>query len=182
VKNFKGEIMKQIIILLSAVALFVGCSTLKISRDYDDTFDFSKQKSFVVKHEEKVGEDSLLYDRIIDSLESNLQAKGYKKSSKEEEADLIFVFHVNIQQKNDIQTNYQMMGFGMYRYGGAAVSTTNTHNYEEGTLIIDALNPKNKKIVWRVTGIQEIKDNKTPQKRKENIDSAITKMMSTFPK
>ena len=96
--------MKQIIILLSALALFVGCSTLQVSTDYDETFDFTKQKSFVVKHENKAGEDTLSNDRIIDSLEADLQAKGYKKASQED-ADLIFVFHVNVEKKSDIQTD-----------------------------------------------------------------------------
>jgi uncharacterized protein YxeA len=173
--------MKQIIILLSALALFAGCSTLKVSTDYDETFDFTKQKSFVVKHENKAGEDTLSNDRIIDSLEADLKAKGYKKVSLEE-ADLIFVFHVNVEKKSDIQTDYQMMGYGRYRYGGAMVSTTSTYNYEEGTLVIDALNPKNEKIVWRSTGVAELKEQKTPQKRKEYINTIITKMMSSFPK
>ena len=173
--------MKHIIILLSALALFVGCSTLNVSTDYDDTFDFSKQKSFVVKHKNKAGKNTLLSDRIIESLESNLQAKGYIKKSQED-ADLIFVFHIDVEKRSDIQTNYQTMGYGMYRYGGTMVSTTSVYNYDEGTLVIDALNPKNEKIVWRVTGTAELKDKKTPQKRKEYIDSSITKMMSTFPK
>ncbi|WP_373003219.1 DUF4136 domain-containing protein [Sulfurimonas sp.] len=177
----KHSLVNRISILLSALALFTGCSTLQVSTDYDDTFDFSKQKSFVIKHENKAGEDTLSNDRIIDSLEVDLQAKGYKKVSQKE-ADLIFVFHVNVEKKSDIQTDYQMMGYGMYRYGGAMIATTSTYNYDEGTLVIDALNPKNEKIVWRATGVAELKEQKTPQKRKEYINSIITKMMSSFPK
>ncbi|EDZ61332.1 hypothetical protein SMGD1_2517 [Sulfurimonas gotlandica GD1] len=173
--------MKYFSFLITTLLLFVGCSTLQVTTDYDDTFNFSKQKSFAVKHENKEGEDTLSNDRIIDSLEADLKLKGYKKVSQEE-ADLIFVFHVDVEKRSDIQTDYQMMGYGRYRYGGAMVATTSTYNYTEGTLIVDALNPKNEKIVWRAIGVAELKEQKTPQKRKEYIEGIIKKMMSSFPK
>ena len=173
--------MKKIIILLTSLLLFIGCSTLNVSVDYDDSFNFNKQKSFVVKHKSKDGEDTLTNDRIISSLEADLELKNYKKVSLEE-ADLIFVFHLNIENKSDIQTTYQMMGFGRYRYGGATISTTNTYNYTEGTLIVDALNPKNKKIVWRATATAELKEKKTPKERTQYVNKIIKKLMSSFPK
>ena len=173
--------MKNIALLITVLLLFVGCSTLKVTTDFDDDFDFSKQKSFAVKHENKEGEDTLSNDRITNSLEADLILKGYKKVSQEE-AELIFVFHVEAKKRIDIQPEFQVMGFGGYGYGGAMVSTSTTRDYTEGTLIVDALNPKNEKIVWRAVGVTELKEQKTPKKRKEYIDGIIKKMMMSFPK
>ncbi len=174
--------MKKIILLFVISLMFVGCSTLKINTDYDEAFDFSRESSFVVVHQKVKGEDSLTIDRIKKSVEINLEQQSYKKVSKDE-ADLIFVFHMNVKDKTDVDTTYMGMGYGRYRYGGMMMTpVTTTYNYQEGTLVIDALNPKNQKIVWRATATTELKNKKTPQKRTEYINNIVSQMMSKFPK
>jgi len=174
--------MKKFILLLVVSFIFVGCSTLKISTDYDESFDFSKEESFVVVHNPINGEDSLTIDRIREAIEVNLEQKNYKKVSKAE-ADLIVVFHMDVQDKSEVQTSYMSMGYGRYRYGGMmSVPVTTTYDYKEGTLVIDTLNPKNEKIVWRATATTELKNQKTPQKRTEYINNIVKKMMEKFPK
>lgn len=172
--------MKYLLSIITIVLFFSSCSTIKVTTDYDEKFNFSKSKTFAIKHNNKSGENTLTNDRIINSLENDLLSKGYKKASLKD-ADLIFVFHINIENKTDIETNYETMGFGRYRYAAAFPSTT-TYSYKEGTLIIDALNPKNEKIVYRTVGVDELKEKNTPKKRKEYINKIIKKMMSKFPK
>jgi len=172
--------MKNILILLVSTLFFVGCSSLRVSHDYDPAFDFAQQKSFAIVHHNREGEDTLFNDRLIDALEADLGSKGYVKTSKDE-ADLIFVFHTKVEDKTDIDTDYQMVGFGMYRYGGTMVATTSTYHYTKGTLIIDALNPKEEKIVWRGIATDTLKEHKTPQKRTEYINKVVQALMKNFP-
>ncbi len=61
------------------------------------------------------------------------------------------------------------------------MSTTHTYEYNEGTLIIDALNPQTQKIVWRGIGVKELRDNKTPKERTQAVNEAIKKIMTKFP-
>jgi len=157
--------MKKLLITFFITLLFTGCSTLKVDVDYDENFDFSKHKTFFVKHKNLKGENTLTNDRIISAIEKNLQLKNYKKTS-EDIADLIFVFHISVKDKTQIQPNYQV-GIGRYgRYGGTMISTTSSYDYKEGTLIIDALNPKDKKTLWRGTGITELNKNSTTRRKK----------------
>ena len=159
--------------------IFIGCSTLEVQNDYDDKYNFSTVKSFVVKHNVKEGENTLLNDRITNSLEKVLIAKGYQKTQN---AELIFVYHYNIKDKVDIRTDYQMVGIRRYGYGGAMVATTNSYDYKEGTIIIDALDNKTKKIVWRSVGVLEVEQQKTPKERQEYVYKIISKVMEKFPK
>ncbi|WP_321778479.1 DUF4136 domain-containing protein [Sulfurimonas sp.] len=172
--------MKKITVLFIGLFLLVGCSTLKINVDYDESFAFKDKNSFVIKHKDKAGDDTLTNDRIINSLIADLKSKNYKKVSQNE-ADLIFVFHTSVKDKMELQTDYNTMGFGRYRFGGGMTTTTTSYNYVEGTLIIDALNPKNEKIVWRVVGTMEIKGIKSPKEKEEKINKLILKLMKKFP-
>ncbi len=171
--------MKNILILFISSLLFIGCSNMKVSVDYDDSFDMSNEKTFVVVHKSAEGDNTLTDDRIINALERELVLKNYEKVS-EQEADLIFSFQLGVENKSELQPSYEV-GFGRYgRRGGGMVSTSSTYSYKEGTLIIDAL--KDEKVVWRGTAVMELKDKKTPQKRTEYINEIVTKLMSSFPR
>lgn len=172
--------MRYFLYTLAALLLFTGCSRLDVNVDYDESYDFSAQKTFVVNAEKKEGSNTLYIDRVVAALESDLESKNYTKVSKEE-ADLIFVFHTDITSKSDISTDYQSVGFGMYRFGGGMMATTTTYNYNEGTLIIDALSPKTKKIVWRGVGQTEVQKQKTPEDKRKYVNSIVTQIMAKFP-
>ena len=162
------------------LSLFLlGCSTLNVNVDYDEAFDFSAVKSFRVVHNVREGESTLVNDRITAAIEANLKQKGYVKAQNG--ADLVFVYHYNAKDKTDIRTDYQMVGYGAFRYGGAMVAHTSSYDYTEGTIIIDAFNPKTKKIVWRSVGTLELQEKKTPQEKREYVNKIITEMLAAYP-
>ncbi len=172
--------MKSILIFIVSSMIFVGCSSLQVSHDFDPSFDFKGQDSFVIVHHNKEGEDTLFNDRLLRALEDDLRSKGYVKGEKQG-ADLVFVFHTKVEDKTDIDTDYQMVGYGVYGYAGGMVARTSTYHYTKGTLIIDALNPKDQKIVWRGVATDTLKDRKTPQKRTAYIKEVIQELMESFP-
>jgi len=172
--------MKKLVSLIIALFVISGCSTLEVGVDYDESFDFKQAKTFIIEHHNKESDDTLFNDRVINALTNELKLKNYKSSAKEE-ADLIFVFHVNVESKSDIQSDYQMMGYRRFGYGGAMVSTTSTYNYKEGTLVIDAMNPKTQKIIWRGTASKELKKQETPKQRREFVNKIVKELMKKFP-
>ncbi len=172
--------IKKVWIVLLGLTLIAGCSSLKVRVDYDPEYDFVQQHAFSIVHHNKKGEDTLFNDRVIEALEQNLQEKAYKKTDKES-ADLIFVFHVGVESKKDIDTDYIRVGFGRYGYAGHMVATTRTYEYTKGTLIIDALNPKDEKIVWRGVTTDILKTHDTPQERTEYIQRVVDETMKEFP-
>jgi len=172
--------MKKIFVTVLILLVFLGCSSLKINVDYDPEFNFSSQKSFAVVHHNREGEDTLFNDRLIEALGLDLETKAYVKKSKDS-ADLIFVFHTNVESKTDIDTDYTMVGYRGYRYGGYMMSTTRTYNYTKGTLIIDALNPRDNKIVWRGIATDILKSHDNPSERTAYIHKVVKETMKDFP-
>jgi len=174
------------IIFFISLLLFSGCSTLKVSVDYDPEYSFEGKTDYAVVHSNREGENTLANDRIKKALIESLNAKMYKEVAKEE-ADLVFVFHSDVKDKTDIQTDYQMVGYGGYGFargfGGGMVATTSAYNYTEGTLVIDALNPKTEKIVWRGIAKDELSSSlSSPTEKTLYIRSVVFKLMQNFPR
>ena len=78
------------------------------------------------------------------------------------------------------------MGYGGYGMGwggwggGMTTSTTTVSTYTSGTLIIDAYEPGEKKMVWRGTGTVTLKSK--PEKVAKQIDNILAKMGSKWQK
>lgn len=172
--------MTKILTFFTIGLAFIGCSRMDVSVDYDELFDFKTAKTFAVDNSMGKSQNSLFGSRATNALENELKLKNYKKVSKEE-ADLIFVFHASAKEKSDVQTSIGMGGYRGFRYGGMMMSTTHTYEYKEGTLVIDALSPKTKKVVWRGVGVKELRDKDTPAKRTEAVNRAVKKIMEKFP-
>jgi hypothetical protein len=62
-----------------------------------------------------------------------------------------------------------------------AVPVTRTYNYDEGQLLVDILNAKNNKIVWRGVATDSLKQLKTPEERVEYINKVMTSIFKTLP-
>lgn len=159
----------------------VGCSTLDVNVDYDESFAFQDARSFYVEHETTKGESTLVNDRITNAIEKEIVQKGYK-NQKADNA-LIFHFFYSAKDKTDLQTSYSFGGgFGRIGWGSRMmVSTTDTYEYTEGTLVVDVYNPKTKKIVWRSVGVFELQQQDTPSKKTAYINDIIQKMMQQYP-
>lgn len=174
--------MKNFLLGISMLFLMAGCSTLKIDVDYDTFYDFDNKTDYSVVHSDREGTNSLIADRITKAIKKSLNAKAYSEVAKKD-AQLIFVFHTNVKNKTDIEMDYQTIGFGGFGmgFGSNVIATPTTYNYTEGTLIIDALNPKTKKIVWRSVGSDELGSHSTPQEKTEYINKVVAQMMAKFP-
>jgi hypothetical protein len=181
----------KLVIYLLAIVLLSACSTLKVDVDYDTSYPFKDKTKYTVLHNSKDDTNSLVNDRIYTAISNSLNKAGYKEVDKSK-ADLVFVFHVNVMNRSDIRADYQMVGYPGYSYGfgrggyGYGPGTTmvavpSTYRWREGKLVIDALNPKTKKIVWRGTVTDELTRNSTTVEEKTNyLNSIVAKVMQKF--
>ena len=65
--------------------------------------------------------------------------------------------------------------------GMMAVPVTRTYNYDVGQLLVDILNAKDNKIVWRGVATDSLKQLKTPGERVEYINKVMTSIFKTLP-
>ncbi|MBU2571760.1 MAG: DUF4136 domain-containing protein [Gammaproteobacteria bacterium] len=115
---------------------------------------------------------------LRDSLRTQLYARGIIEVS--ENADLHVVRHVSTKQK---VTVHQSPGVP-YRYGrygawaGASYGYTDVSQYTEGTLILDFVDAKTQKLVFRgaITGTVG-----KPETNAERIREGVEKFIQNYP-
>jgi hypothetical protein len=70
-------------------------------------------------------------------------------------------------------------GAGWRFGGGMTTATSSTINI--GTLGVDIYDPAAKQLVWRGSATKTIDERANPQKRQQNINKAVTKLLKNFP-
>ena len=177
--------MKTCAAAAAVIVLFpVLVMAQKTSFDFDKSADFSKFKTYALKDGTKVGQP-LIDNRIVAAIETELAAKGLKKSDAS--SDIVVVYHVAFDKQQDI-TAYSS-GFGGYggygyRYGGGWGTTTTDVRVNEilvGTLVVDIADSTKKEVVWRGMGVKEIDTQAKADKRDKNISGAVKKIFNNFP-
>jgi len=178
--------MKKLYFILIAT-IFLGCSSMQLNVDYDTDFDFTNKTKYSIAHNKKnKKENGLTNKRVKNALNRVLKSKNYTNVSKKD-ADLVFVFHTDVKDKTDIYMDYQAIGYGGFGYMSTArrgvIAVPDVYNYTEGTLVIDAYNPKTKNIVWRGIVTDELGSQSTsPEEKTQYINSIVEALMKKFPK
>ena len=151
----------------------------KTSFDYDKTANFAAFKTYALKEGKKVG-DPLVDNRIIAAIESELAAKGLTKS--ESKPDVVVVYHVAFDKKQDITAFSTGGGPYGYRWGGGWGTTdVRVNEILVGTLVIDVADANKNEVVWRGMGVKEVDVQAKAERRDKNINNAVKKILKDFP-
>lgn len=170
-----------------AIGAATGCSGIRVSHDYDPGADFSAYRSWYwLPRPGPSGDprlDSDLLDaRVRSAVEEVLAAKGYRKAPTGE-GDFGVGWHGAIEGKLDVQTIDRYYGYGPrwgYGYGGV-VTDTYVRQYDQGTLILDVVDARQRKLVWRGSAQAEVQERADPEARQRRIREAVEKVFARFP-
>ena len=178
------------IILASFVLVFIGCSSLKVTTDFDPSQDFGKYKTYrwanskEINPNDALARNPLIKKRVINGIDKALQDKGFVLAAKDTEPDFIVITHAGVQEKMNVtQTSGGYRGYGWYDpwwgpYGGQ----TNVSYYEEGSLVIDVVDWTEKELSWRGVGTDVVKDRQQDaEEMQERINEITVKILADFP-
>jgi hypothetical protein len=180
--------VKKALGLIFVVALFATpAMAQKVTIDYAHDFDFNGVKTFqYVDTAESNVKNQLMADRVTAMLKKELTEAGLKEVT--ENPDIYVTYHFT--SKENTSYNTTSMGYGGYGgfYGGwggwgmgsMGTSTTTATTYTEGTLIFDAYEPADKKMVWRGTGTVTVKAK--PEKQIKQVDNILKKLGAKWDK
>ena len=172
--------MKTWILAASLVLVAGPALAQSVDTDFDPSADFTKIKNYAWV-DGKTKAQPLNHERIVNGLDAQLAAKGWKKVDDEASADAVFIYNIASQQERTLSTMYG--GVGGWGYGGWGVgmgtSTTYENVYTVGTMILDLYDAKTQKLIWRGTASDTIPEKSSSLAKK--IDKAIVKLMKKFP-
>ena len=149
--------------------------------DYDINVNFARLKTYdwLPIHEE-ADISSLDIKRIRNSVNSQLKTKGLKITS--DNPDFLIVVHVGKEQKlNSTNWGYDYGPYGGYWGGYWGPGGVSTYQYEEGSLILDFVDTKSKKLIWRGVVKAEVQNADTPEKIDTLINDAVREILKKYP-
>jgi hypothetical protein len=136
--------------LLFGFAVLVGCGpTLQVKTDFDHAATFGQYRSFQMgegKVIEKgtVTENTIVKDRIDVAVKNGLATRGLVQAP--DHADLIARFAVGVRSVKELEGVGYPVAIGMW---GAYPNDYWIVDHPEGTLVIDLVDARSQKLVWR---------------------------------
>lgn len=172
---------------LVAVCALAACSTVSVTTNYDRTVSFAKYRTYSLSPASKGQTLSPSSEAALrDALRAELAAKGIVEASSGR-ADVAVVRHVFTQEKLSVQ-QYTDWGYGFggwpYGYGyygmwaGAPQTYTDVSQYTEGTLVLDLVDNRTKKLVFRGVGTAVVGG---PESNANKIREAVRKIVADVP-
>lgn len=175
--------------VLGTILAASGCSPVSVLSDYDPAADFSGLHTYAwyAAEQPKTGDirvdNPLLDTHIRNAVESALDEKGYIKADANPDFQLIY--HAAVAKEIAVMktsTSVYPPGYG-WRYVATPVwvERTQPYAYEKGSLILDIIDAKNEKLMWRGSIQAELDRTATPQMRAARIEAAVKNMLEQFP-
>lgn len=172
--------------LLVVLNIFLAaCSSVSVTTDYDRSASFGQYRTYTLApSDEKIPLAPSVEAALRDSLRANLAEHNITEAPKD--ADLHVVRHISTKEKVVVYPGGGAYGGGMpYAYGRYGywgrdpLDFPDVEQYTEGTLILDFVDAKTQKLVFRGAGTGIISD---PETNAERIREAVEKIMQKFPK
>jgi hypothetical protein len=178
------------VVFLTFLAFLAGCSGIEVSQDYHMTADFSNLKTFDwhLAKQKKTGDlrvdNPLLDSRIRKAVDRSLAQKGYERIIKG-----IPDFYVGYEyavltriRSERVRTGIGLGFGGSGSFGAIGIGTgSDVRDYDEGMLVVDITDTKNKKLLWRGTGTRRVSRHSDPKERTKEVNQTVEKILAQFP-
>lgn len=169
---------------LATLAALAACSSTSVDVRVNPGLDMATYRVYSWLPLARTGtgdprfDDELIHSQIVSAIEQELNTRGYVLSAGAE-ADFLVAYHAAVERQMHASAMYEDYG---ERPGWSwAIPTTQVTSYDEGTLILDLLEARTRKIVWRASLQARVDSDASPKKREKRIIKAVAKMMESLP-
>ncbi|MEM1412001.1 MAG: DUF4136 domain-containing protein [Pseudomonadota bacterium] len=186
--------MQRLIAILTlgiSVLFLAACSSgPSIKADYDPSVDFSQYKTFNFYNPlgiENPNYSSILGQMFRESLTRQMELKGYTLSDN---PDLMLNVSAILEDKTKVTTYNDPYYGGYYGYrrgfydpwGGYGYgSSTHVSQYTEGTVNVDMVDTKAKRMVWEGIAVGRVDEERSNEEVRAAIESGVAEMFAAYP-
>jgi hypothetical protein len=176
--------MKTTIIIAAAALLTSVAAAQEVSYNFDQQADFARFKTYRwVEIPGGVKLDGLMTKQLQSAFDSELAKKGLTPTDSET-ADLYVGYQAAIGQEKQLTSYNTGWGYGPgWRYGGGGMgmTTATTSTILIGSIAFDMYEAPKKELVWRGIATKTLDTNAKPEKRANNINKAVAKLLKNYP-
>jgi hypothetical protein len=182
-RDTRETIMTRVVTLFAALVLVSGCATMSVGSYANRYANFSGYSTYDWQAPDALptGDPRLDNNRIFEdyfegAVEKRLSAKGFQKPASGV-PDLLLHYHTGVVQRIDVATIDRM-----YRQCNDEGCRTEVSDYDEITILLDAVEAGTEKLVWRGWARTNLNGIAEDQDRLENmVEKAVQRMLQGFP-
>ncbi|WP_460640041.1 DUF4136 domain-containing protein [Larkinella harenae] len=184
--------MKKIMLLSGLVLIIWSCSPVTV--DYNSKVNFNKYKTYAwMDSDVQAGKNPAYYNdlatqNVENTVDDKLTEKGLTRN--ESKPDLLIGYHFFVEKKtrtvNDPNPLYGPF-YGWGRWGwrgwgpawwGWGGNSTRQEQYNEGTVVVDMVDAKTRKLVWRGAVENAINE---PTRIASQLPKDIDRILEKYP-
>ncbi len=172
--------VNKVLLVLFSIGFTASCATTyDVKHDYDRQVNFSDLKTYDwMQVPEQAGANSLIAQRIKNAVDVELKAKGLMMTSNSPDF-FIAEFH---GKRDRVKVTDWGDGFDRgYRRGHWGTGGVSAYQYEEGSLILDFVDAKSKKLIWRGSAKAQVENVNTPEESEKLINAAVNDILKAYP-
>jgi len=159
--------------------LICSCAPIRVNYDYERATDFSKYKTYNYYSNINSGMSELDTNRLLDALDSGLQAKGIILSDTPD-------FYIDIKSSEYKEVQNSSVGVGVGGTGGnvgGGVSVGIPIGQSNFNRIIqfDFVDEKGQGLFWQAISESSFSANSSPEQKESLFRAVVTKVLEGFP-
>jgi hypothetical protein len=169
--------------LVLILLILSSCSGLKVTQHYDKEIDFTKHKTFFIMPPDPFIDLYINSDDkelLFRSIGEEMTSRGYKQN--EANGDLAVTMFLIMNNKTGFTSYndyYHRSGYRFVYTWGYGSGAFYQRTIKEGTLIIDVLDTRSKKLAWQGVGIGKVDEDE--RNRAKNIPIVVKKIFWKYP-
>ena len=166
---------------VAALAL-TGCASMKVNSYLERGSDFAGYQTYgwapadrMETGDPRLDNNPFFHERIQADVEQQLAARGYEKTASGV-PDLVLHYHASISQQIDVSGADRESGY-------CDANDCRPYVYEAGTLVLDLVDTRTNKLVWRgwaKDSVDGMIDNQELMEQK--VDEAVTRILEKLPR
>jgi len=162
----------------------VSCGyALNAGADFDREMSFQGYRTFswempdpLPTGDPRFDNNPFFQQRIRLAVDEEMVEHGIREV--QENGDLRVHYHASVRNRVDVYRSDEAMGYSGGDYG----ADSRMVQYEEGTLIVDVVDPTRQSVVWRGWAQADVQDVLgDPDRMRVRIQKAVEKMFEHFP-
>jgi hypothetical protein len=132
--------------------------------------------------------NDIIQERLHAAVDTALAAKGYRRAADAQEAQLLVSYHVSLDDRTEASvTTLSAVGptycgirgcIGGWGAYGPPMTTVDTFEYTQGTLVLDIVDRASGKLAWRATSRKQVNEGDGAQAQ---LNAMLADMTKTLP-
>jgi hypothetical protein len=167
---------------LACVIAATGCATMNVSSHVERGVNFAAFKTYdwtpadaLPVGDPRLDNNPFFRDYLQGAIEKQMARKGYRRTGADA-PDLLLHYHATVNQRMEINAVDRQAGYCYDDCGPQVIE------YEEGTLVLDVVDARTKRVIWRGWAQDSVEGIIDDQARLERqVDKAVTRIFERFP-